>query len=140
MNILVMDDEIEFALDVQSVLEEAGYDVHWAGSASAALQILKSEQIDLIITDVFVYNRGQPTADGGITLISKLRTSELTEAAPEVTGVPIIAVSGARDIAGRSAVLKYCAKIGADYTLTKPLMHRELLETVNTALAAPGER
>jgi CheY-like chemotaxis protein len=49
--ILVVDDEMLIALDIQSQLEELGHTVHTAPSLASALALLERERIDVAIVD-----------------------------------------------------------------------------------------
>ncbi len=50
--ILIVDDEKHYRLVLSEVLQEEGYDSFTAGSGMEALDILKSQIIDLVLTDV----------------------------------------------------------------------------------------
>ncbi len=50
--ILIVDDEKHYRLILSEVLQEEGYDSFTAGSGMEALDILKSQIIDLVLTDV----------------------------------------------------------------------------------------
>ena len=51
-DVLVVDDEVEVALALQSMLQESGYRVRTAVGADEALEVLKSRAFQLVLTDV----------------------------------------------------------------------------------------
>ena len=54
--ILVVDDEMLIALDIQSQLQDLGHTVHTAPSLNAALALLERERIDVAIVDWHLQN------------------------------------------------------------------------------------
>jgi CheY-like chemotaxis protein len=53
-NVLVVDDETDFRIFIAAALHELGYDMHSAETAADAIDILKRNKIDLLITDVIM--------------------------------------------------------------------------------------
>lgn len=58
--ILVVEDDALIRLGIQDILEDAGYVTRCAGTAEAALDILRSEPIDLLLTDVKLPGQSGP--------------------------------------------------------------------------------
>ena len=58
-NILVVDDEVDLLELIKDVLSKQGFHVYSAESAAKALEILKSEKIDLLVSDIIM-----PDMDG----------------------------------------------------------------------------
>ena len=113
--ILLIDDD-ELARDMlRQMLERAGYDVVEAASGREGLQHYQASVIDLIITDILM-----PDQDGLETI------QELRRLAPEAK---IIAISGGGQ-SGLFDLLPIAAKLGAQWTLRKPLRRLELLEAI----------
>jgi CheY-like chemotaxis protein len=52
--ILVVDDEEDIRTSLQTLLEASGYQVQTANNGKSALQILRKENFDLVITDLLM--------------------------------------------------------------------------------------
>lgn len=78
--ILVVDDEPALGLLAKTILENNGYTVYNANSASEALGYLEKESIDLLLTDIIMPNIN------GYQLVDKIRAAKIT--------LPIIFASG----------------------------------------------
>ncbi len=113
--ILAVDDSQTMREMVSFTLNGAGFDVTLAEDGQIALDKVRKETFDLIITDV-----NMPNMDG-ITLVTKVR--EL----PACTGTPILVLTTESDDAmrqrGRSA--------GATGWIIKPFEPEKLLKVVN---------
>ncbi len=113
--ILVVDDQPMVREMISDVLSDAGHTVITARDGIAGLEILESEPVDILVTDIFM-------PDGeGIETIFRVREDH-----PEVR---IIAISGG----GRTSkfeVLRIAQESGAHATLAKPFESEELLEAV----------
>lgn len=120
---LVVDDEETLRKLVSIVLERAGHRVLTASSGSEALRILKSEQVDLVISDIVM-----PETDG-IELMREIRT--------KFPGMKIISMSGGGNYLTASLCLKLAGQMGASVILSKPFTPDQLLETVTHALTTP---
>jgi two-component system response regulator MprA len=113
--ILIVDDEPRMLSMMRRVLEADGYGVLLSGDGSAALEILRSEPIDLMILDVMM-----PEMDG----------FEVCRRARRETLVPILMLT-ARD-AGVDKVAGL--DVGADDYVVKPFETDELLARVRALL------
>ena len=120
--VLVVDDEARILSMMRRVLEADGYDVVLAGDGHAALDILRREQIDLVILDVMM-----PDLDG-FDVCRTVRQESL---------VPILMLTardgGADKVAGLDS--------GADDYVVKPFENNELMARVRALLrrAAPRQ-
>lgn len=113
--ILVVDDERQIVRMLRASLQSSGYDVVVAANGSDALQQLKSEAVDLIITDL-----AMPEMNG----------LELTRAVRRSAQTPIIVLS-VRD----AEQMKIRAlDEGANDYVTKPFSMQELLARVRVQL------
>lgn len=94
--ILVVDDEPSLLFLHRLVLEASGYTVLEASDGAEALERLRSESTQLVVTDLMM-----PVLDG-CGLISSMR------AAPELRTIPVIVVTASTigTIEGASAILK----------------------------------
>jgi len=113
--ILLIDDDALGRDMLRQMLERAGYDVVEAASGREGLQQYQATAIDLIITDILM-----PDQDG-LEIILELR-----RLAPEAK---IIAITGGGQ-SGLLDLLPVAAKLGAQWTLRKPLQRLELLEAI----------
>jgi two-component system, OmpR family, response regulator MprA len=113
--ILVVDDEPRMLSMMRRVLEVDGYGVMLAGDGAAALEILRSEPIDLIILDVMM-----PDPDG-FEVCRVVRRESL---------VPILMLT-ARDAATDKVTGLDC---GADDYVVKPFETDELMARVRALL------
>ncbi|EDL63536.1 response regulator transcription factor [Bacillus sp. SG-1] len=115
MNILVVDDEKDMVGLLNSYLTSNGYYVFPAGNGREAIDVMKSESIDLVLLDIMM-----PFMDG-------------LEAAQEIrtfSDVPIIMLTAKGNEDDRVTGLK----IGADDYVVKPFSPKELLARIEAAL------
>ena len=113
--ILVVDDEPSFCTVLSEILRSFGYFVRQAYDADHAIELLKVDLPDLILTDVMM-----PGMDG-LTFIRLIRSD------PERSSIPTIVISAksqAEDIAETK-------RAGADAYLIKPFSARELRDVVH---------
>lgn len=108
MNLLLIEDDPVLADGLSHTLAGSGYQLHWAGTAAYAEQILNAQDFDLIILDL-----GLPDRDG-LELLRRLRQQKIT--------LPIIILTARDGINDRIVGIEQ----GADDYLTKPFELREL--------------
>jgi two-component system NtrC family response regulator len=114
--ILLVDDDGNFRRVVEYQLQEGGYRVLTAPSAAAALQQFKSEDVDVVLTDVKM-----PVSDG-MDLLARLKALR-----PEL---PVIVLTAHGTIGSAVDAMK----LGAFDYLTKPFTREQLLLTVEKSL------
>ena len=115
MNILVCDDDKEIVEAIDIYLQQEGYHIIKAYDGEQALQILKEEEVHLIILDVMM-----PKLDG-IRATLKIR---------EESSIPIIILSAKSEDSDKILGLN----IGADDYITKPFNPLELVARVKSQL------
>jgi CheY-like chemotaxis protein len=108
--ILVVDDESNMRFLLRMVFETEGFEVVEAHHGAAALERVKEEQPDLIVTDLMM-----PVMNGR-DLVQRLRDD------PETSGIPIVVISSSRNI----------ETTGADAALRKPFDLDVLLDTARS--------
>lgn len=109
---LLVDDNEEL-LEVQSAyLTAHGQEVFLAHNGRAALQILKNEPVDILVTDIIM-----PEMEGFETIM------EVRKITPDL---PIIVVSGGGRV-GASDYLSMAKSMGAQSTMSKPVSPAALL-------------
>jgi putative two-component system response regulator len=119
--ILVIDDDEIFLATIERVLKKHGYDVKTAANGFQALEIVRAEHFDLIISDVRM-----PGMDGIETLKSVQTQSPATR--------KIVVTGFASDSAPVQAI-----KLGVDDYLNKPFEMHEFLEAVRRSLSRSDE-
>ena len=115
--ILVVDDVPENVRLLEAVLTPRGYDVLTASDGLAALELVESEQPDLILLDVMM-----PGLDG-YAVCTRLRADE------ETAVLPVIMVTSSIGQEKTKAI-----QAGADDFIPKPFNHDELLTRVRSLL------
>jgi two-component system KDP operon response regulator KdpE len=115
MRVLVVDDEPQIVRALQINLKARRYEVHVAGSGTAALKVAAQSPPDLVILDL-----GLPDFDG-VEVIRGLRGW---------TDVPILVLSGRTDSTDKVEALD----AGADDYVTKPFGIDELLARMRAVL------
>jgi len=116
--ILVVDDEKNIRRTLRMVLEGSGFNTLEAASAEACLELLHSNEVDLVILDVRLPKMS------GIEALAKIRNE------PETRRLPVLMVSGHASVA--EAV--QAVKLGATDFFEKPLDRDRVLVTVRNAL------
>jgi DNA-binding response OmpR family regulator len=124
-DILLVEDDTDFAAFVQLALARVGYHVTWARDGGEAEALLKTRMWALIITDMFM-----PVGDG----FDVLRAVET-----HAPSAQVIAMSGGPRDNHRYDYLQALGKIHAiDATLYKPFPKSRLVEEVERLLSAPA--
>ncbi len=116
--ILIVDDDRTFLLVLRRYLEQRGYAVLAASSASAALELFESETIDLVVSDLVM-----PEIDG-FEFCRRLRSLQSGQL------IPFIFLSCCSELDDRIAA----HSIGADDYIIKPFEPRELLAKIEAQL------
>jgi len=114
--ILVVDDDAAMTSALCEVLRQAGYSAHSAQSGAAALEMVKGERLDLVISDL------RMTEMSGHQLQQEMQTI-----APDLP-IVIITAFGSIENAVESM------KLGARDFITKPFSNKQLLLTVSRTL------
>lgn len=129
--LLIVDDEPDVRSAMSRVLERAGYAVRVAAYAEQALEELRAEPVELVITDMIM------PKENGAALIAAVKE--------EFPAVRIVAISGGgnfwpqgykSEAITTSAYLAAASTAGADGVLAKPFEIVELLDTIRSVLAA----
>lgn len=120
--VLVVDDMAEMRTMIRAMLESAGHSVTEAENGRTGIRALQgAEQIDVLVTDILM-----PEADG----------IEVIRAAGDRPGLGIIAISGGGSYMPAAVSLAMSEAFGARKVLFKPFRKQELLEAINSVLAA----
>ena len=119
--ILIVDDDITFALMLRTWLSKRGFGVGTASSVAAARTALAAGGFSLVLSDMRL-----PDEDG-IALLQWMAGAGVT--------VPVIVMTSYAEI--QNAVR--CMKLGARDYVAKPVNPDELLKKIREALDAPAE-
>lgn len=121
--VLVADDVAEVRYSIKRSLTKAGHTVIEAEDGAAALEILRRDAVDLIVTDIWM-----PKTDG-VAVLRALRH--------EFPTLKVIAVTGG----GRAAPIDFSAALattwGADRVFTKPFENDDLVREVDALIKTP---
>lgn len=115
-SILVIDDDIDICQVLTDFLSKNQYHVHTASTGRAGLQLLQSNQYDLVLCD---YKLPDIT---GVKLLQEIRALNQT--------VAIVIITGYSDIETAVEAFRY----GANDFVTKPLYPEKLLLTVKESI------
>jgi CheY-like chemotaxis protein len=119
--IMFIDDDAQVRMLGKISLEGAGYGFVPVESGKQALHLLKHQEVDLILVDIFM-----PDMDG-IELIQTLRKTR-----PASKLIAMTAGKGVRNY------LDMAKHLGANDTLEKPFTRQELLDVVASQLSQPN--
>ena len=114
-NILICDDEKDILSALKIYLTGENYQVFTAENGAQALEVVKKEEIHLVVLDIMM-----PIMDG-ITAMAKIR---------EISNVPIILLTAKGEDTDKVLGLT----VGADDYVTKPFQPMELLARVKSQL------
>lgn len=115
MNILVCDDDKEIVEAISIYLQQEGYTIYPAYNGREALEIMKEQEIHLVIMDIMM-----PVMDGTHAVMSIRKTSN----------VPVIMLSAKSEDMDKILGLN----VGADDYVTKPFNPLELIARVKSQL------
>jgi CheY-like chemotaxis protein/anti-sigma regulatory factor (Ser/Thr protein kinase) len=120
MTALVVDDEADARYLIQRLIEERGGRAVTAPDAETALKVLKSQPLDILVSDI-----GMPGVDG-YQLIQQIRSLE----APHLRNIPAIALTAYARAEDRQRALL----AGYQMHLAKPVDPTELIAGMATLL------
>jgi CheY-like chemotaxis protein len=117
--VLVVDDERDYVDTMALLLRSSGYQVLTAANGEFALQQLRAQPVDVVMTDL-----AMPARDG-FSLLAAIR------AEPAWAGALVVGVSG---WGGRGAAAR-CEQAGFDAFFVKPCDLGDLLSAIEAGLA-----
>ncbi len=113
--ILIADDDKFSRSMLRAMLENKKYHIEEADDGEIALNMLRKNPADIVITDIVMPNKE------GIETITQIRK--------EFPHIKIIAISGGGRL-GPKNYLKLAKRFGADYVFNKPIDQSELLGSI----------
>ncbi|MFO7714230.1 response regulator [Desulfosarcina sp.] len=120
--ILLIDDDPQVRNVIRVMLSKQGFQVIESGDGKAAIRLLKTAPVDLVITDILM-----PGKDG-LDTIEELRALR--------PGLIIMAISGGGRYLDSTCCLDSAKMVGADAILNKPVAMQRLLQTINDLFEA----
>jgi len=117
LKILIAEDEPLVLLSLQKQLQNDGYEIFLAADGREALQILETEEFDLIVTDILM------PFTSGLELIGIVKSASFRN-------IPILVLSSL----GQESTVIEAFQLGADDFLTKPFNPTELSVRVKRLL------
>jgi len=116
LRVLVVDDNLDNAFLLQTLLEVEGYSVEVADSGQAALQQMRIAPPDLVLLDVMM-----PEMDG-FKVVRKIRGNR------QLRATPVILIT-----AYDEPFIEYGWKLGADDFIRKPIDPDELMQRIRAS-------
>ena len=123
--ILVVDDDNDHRAYVVQLVERLGHTAASAENGQRCLNVLREQEVDAIITDIFM-----PNIDG-LEFLTQLATKGFT--------FPVIAITGQND-SSYVNFLKVARNFGVFYSIEKKDMERDLVRLVPEILEDRLER
>lgn len=124
--ILLIDDDEELLKMMSEALRQENYSVITTEKGTEAIEIIKSQKVDLVITDIMM-----PEKDG-IEVINEIFEFDST--------MPIIAITGNLFFLSADSDSKSSHLLGVKSVLKKPLTLPELLTAVVDVLKSPKQQ
>src|SRR5687767_6814234 len=118
LHILLVEDSPAVMMSVREILVTAGHRVDEANTGKEALDRLRDQNFDLIVTDIWM-----PEMDG-IQFLKEMRGAG--------NKTPVIAVSGGAPNAPLTYTAPLASTFGANMVLYKPFHSAELLEAIKS--------
>ena len=122
--ILVVDDDIDFLIQTETVLKAQGFNVVKAESQSEAEELLKKIQPDLAILDLMMEH-----FDGGFALAYHIKKID-----PDLPVIICSAVTSETGMKFDASTKEERSWIKADLFLSKPIRHEQLLREIKRLL------
>ena len=120
--LLFIDDDPTILLISEMMLKDLGYDVITADGGGSGIELLKTNDIDLILLDLMM-------ADiYGLDVLKYIKEKE------EFKNIPVVIQSGIKD----SDEINKAYKLGASYVLLKPYNQKDLKDIIGILVQATG--
>ena len=122
--VLVIDDDPDARVLVQSLLEAEGFEVRTAADGREGLDLQDGEPADVVVTDIFMPNKD------GLETIQELRR--------KFPHTSIVVVSGGGSATRNIDYLHIARLLGATHTLQKPVQPDVLVDVVRGLARLPA--
>jgi DNA-binding NtrC family response regulator len=111
--VLVVDDELEVCISLKEIIESYGYRVVYCTDPRQVVELLRADQIDLILLDI------RMPYIGGVDLLKQLKQQH--------SCIPVIVISGHATVENAVKAMRF----GALNLYTKPIRASVLMEEIN---------
>jgi DNA-binding NtrC family response regulator len=125
LNVLVVDDRPDVRISARFVLEDNQYQVTEAESPVMAKELIKQQQIDLVLLDMN-YSRDTTSGEEGLELLQWLHKADL--------GIPAVAMTAWSNV----ELAVKAMQLGAGDFLEKPWKNQRLLQVVAQQIKVSG--
>lgn len=125
LNVLVVDDRVDVRISARFVLEDNHYQVTEAESPTMAKELIKQQQIDLVLLDMN-YSRDTTSGDEGLEFLAWLNKADL--------GIPAVAMTAWSNV----ELAVKAMQLGAGDFLEKPWKNQRLLQVVAQQIKVSG--
>lgn len=125
LNVLVVDDRPDVRISARFVLEDNQYQVTEAESPAMAKELIKQQQVDLVLLDMN-YSRDTTSGEEGLELLAWLNKADL--------GIPAIAMTAWSNV----ELAVKAMQLGAGDFLEKPWKNQRLLQVVAQQIKVSG--
>jgi len=136
-SILLVDDDSVLAELWQQYLVSQGHQVDCCGTVADATVLLHSKIYDLLIVDIFLRQDGQILAEGGVTLINRVRIQDGFNDARD-DRMAILAVTGAGTGSHGKFTALHSVNTLTDASLQKPVRLETLGREVQRLCTVTG--
>ena len=117
--VLVVDDSATETHEISRILKKYGYDVFFAETGEAGVELADKESPDLVLMDIVM-----PGING-------FQATRQLNRNPRTSSIPVIMVTTKNQASDR----EWSRKQGAKGYLVKPVPEKELINTIETVLA-----
>ena len=122
MYILIVEDDDSARRGLETLLQEEGHTTCWASTGESALEMLRTEKVDLVLLDIMLKPGGM---DGVDVAVHKMQD-------PAAAGIPVIIMSALEaDMIRQRAQRQIDALASARLIMGKPLNFGLLLQAIN---------
>ena len=121
--VLIIEDETDIQNFISRVLELEGYHVLRAGDGKIGMDMLRGNDISLVLLDLRLPGRD------GWSVLREIKRS------PELTAIPVIVLTAIAETIQRKKTLR----MGATRYLIKPLSAHSLSKTISSVLHEKGK-
>ena len=136
-SILLVDDDTVLAELWQQYLVGQGHRVDCCGTVADATVLLHSKVYDLLIVDIFLRQDGEILAEGGVTLINRVRIEDGFNDARD-DRMAILAVTGAGTRSAGKFTALHSVNTLTDASLQKPIRLETLGREVQRLCTVTG--
>lgn len=115
--ILIADDDDHIRLFLEKNLRDAGYEILHAGDGEEAMRMVREEQPDLVLLDLYMPKMH------GYEVCRHIRA----DADPKISSTKIVVIS----VKGYATDIKTAKEVGANHYLVKPHSLKDLMAVVD---------